>query len=83
MSSRKKLFTGLLAISIGFVAMVAERTAEGIAPPLKQPTQAQAQSSRQQEIEKLLQQAGQQAQQGKPQQAIVTFQQVLSLARQL
>ena len=74
MSSVKKLFSGLLAASISLVA---------IAPPILQPIQAQTQSSGQQELEKLLQQALQQTQQGKPTQAFTTYQQVLTLARQL
>jgi len=53
-SSRKKLFSSLLVVGIGLVA---------IAPPLKQPIQAQTQNSQQQEIEKLQQQALQQVHQ--------------------
>ncbi len=61
MSSRKKLFSSLLVVGIGLVA---------IAPPLKQPTQAQTQNYQQQDIEKLIKQARQQTKQGQPQQAI-------------
>ena len=74
MSGVKKVCSGLLAVSIGLIA---------IAPPISQPTQAQTQGSGQQELEKLHQQAVQQARQGKPTEAITTFQQALTLSRQL
>ena len=65
MFSVKKLSSGLLAVSISLIA---------IALPISQPTQAQTQNSQQQELEKLQQQALQQTQQGKPQDAIATLQ---------
>jgi CHAT domain-containing protein/Tfp pilus assembly protein PilF len=71
-SSGKKLFSGLLAVSISLIA---------IAPTMSQPAQAQTQSLGQQEIERLLKQAKQQTQQGQPQQAIATYQQVLTLVK--
>ncbi|WP_339364023.1 CHAT domain-containing protein [Aliterella atlantica] len=49
-------------------------------PPIVQPTQAQTQTQ-QQELERLQKQARQQTQQGNPQQAIATYQKVLSVAR--
>ncbi|KJH73209.1 hypothetical protein UH38_02525 [Aliterella atlantica CENA595] len=60
--------------------MVVEHTAEGIALPIAQSTQAQTQS--QQQIQQLLEQASQQREQGESQAEIATYQQVLTLARQ-
>ena len=74
MSSVKKLCSGLLAVSISWIA---------ITPSISQPIQAQTQNSQQQELEKLRERALQQRQQGKPTEAIATLQQVLTLARQL
>ncbi len=74
MSRAKKLFSGLLTVSISLIA---------IAPPILQPIQAQTQNSQQQELEKLLQQASKQANQGQPKQSLATLQQALILARQL
>lgn len=79
MSSGKNLFSSLLAVSIGLV----EIALSAIAPPISQPIQAQTQNIQQQELEKLIKQALQQTQQGKPTEAIATLQQVLALARQL
>ncbi len=74
MSDVKKFFGGLLAVSIGLIA---------IAPLTVQPIQAQTQNFQQQKLKKLQQEAAQQTQQGKPTEAFATFQQVLVLARQL
>ena len=69
--SNAKLFSGLLVVSIGLVA---------IAPPIFYPAQAQTQNSGQQELLKLLQQAIQHTQQGQAKEAIATLQQGLALA---
>ncbi len=74
MSSIKKLFIGLLAVSIGLVA---------ITPPILYPVQAQTRNSGQQELLKLLEQAEQQTQQRQAKDAIATLQKVIALARQL
>ncbi len=52
-------------------------------PVMVQPSWAQSQNSQSQEVERLIQQARQQGEQGKHKQAIETLQQVLALARQL
>ena len=52
----KKLFSGLLVVSIGLVAIALSAALCAIALPLKQPIQAQTQNSGQQEIEKLTEQ---------------------------
>ncbi len=73
MSGVKRLCSGVLAVSISLVA---------IAPPILQPIQAQTQKSdQQQELKKLLQQGTQQRQQGKPTEAIATFQQALTTSK--
>jgi CHAT domain-containing protein len=73
-SGVKRLCSSVLAVSIGLIA---------IAPPILQPIQAQTQNSQQQELEKLLEQALKQKNQGKATEAIATFQQALTLSRQL
>ncbi len=83
MSGAKKLCSGLLAVSIGLIAIALSAALCAIAPPILQPTQAQIQNPQQQQIEKLLQQAEQQTRHGENTEAIATLQQVLTLARQL
>ncbi len=48
-----------------------------------QPSWGQSQNAQVQEVERLRQQARKQQQQGQPQQAIETWQQILTIARQL
>ena len=79
MSGVKRLCSGLLAVSISLIAIALS----AIAPPILQPIQAQTQNLQQQELLKLLDQAVQQTQQGKPNEALATLQRVLTLARQL
>jgi len=52
-------------------------------PMMVQPSWGQSQNAQAQELERLIQQATQQQQQGQPQQAIETWQQILGIARQL
>lgn len=52
-------------------------------PLMVQPSWGQSQGAQSQEVQKLIQQAEQQQQQGKHKQAIETWQQVLALARQV
>jgi CHAT domain-containing protein len=72
-SGVKKLLSSLLVLEIGLSTVV---------PPIVEPTAAQTQPQ-DGEIRNLLKQAFQQTKQGRSQQAIATFQQVLTLARQL
>jgi CHAT domain-containing protein len=51
-------------------------------PLMVQPSWGQSQNAQVQEVERLIQQAGQQRQQGQPLQAIETWQQILAIARQ-
>ena len=48
-----------------------------------QPSWGQTQNSQAEEVNRLLEQAAQQTQQGQPQQAIQTFKQALAIAREL
>ncbi|MEG4035215.1 CHAT domain-containing tetratricopeptide repeat protein [Microcoleus sp. w1-18aA5] len=52
-------------------------------PPMLQPSRAQSPNAQSQEVEKLIRQAMEQQQQGKSQPAIETWQQILSIVRQL
>ncbi|WP_293132408.1 CHAT domain-containing tetratricopeptide repeat protein [Microcoleus sp. bin38.metabat.b11b12b14.051] len=52
-------------------------------PPMVQPSRAQSPNAQSQEVEKLIRQAMEQQQQGKSQPAIETWQQILSIVRQL
>src|SRR4028118_839343 len=52
-------------------------------PLMVQPSWGQSQNAQVQELERLVQQARKQEQQGQPQQAIETWQQILAIARQL
>lgn len=54
----KKIFSGLLAVGISLASFTVL--------PMAQTTWAQTQNSQKQELEKLLQQAAQQTQQGQP-----------------
>ena len=52
-------------------------------PLMVQPSWGQSQNAQVQEVERLIQQASKQQQQGQPQQAIETWQQILAIALQL
>ena len=52
-------------------------------PLMVQPSWGQTQNSQAEEVNRLLEQAAQQTQQGQPQQAIQTFKQALAIAREL
>ncbi|MEG4090295.1 CHAT domain-containing tetratricopeptide repeat protein [Microcoleus sp. Pol12B4] len=54
-----------------------------IVPPILQPSRAQSPNAQSQEVEKLIRQAIEQQQQGRSQPAIETWQQILSIVRQL
>ena len=83
MFSVKKLFSGLLAVSNSLIAIALSAALCAIAPPILQPVQAQTQNLQQQELDKLIKQAEQQTQLKQPQQALITLQQALELARKL
>jgi hypothetical protein len=72
----KRILSSSLALSLGWAPVLI------ILPPLK-PVFGQTQSPQIGALQQLIKQAGEQTQQGKPQQAIETLQQVINLARQM
>jgi tetratricopeptide (TPR) repeat protein len=71
----KRIIISVLALGVCLTPMTV--------PLMVQPTWGQSQNSQVQEVERLIQQATQQQQQGQHRQAIETWQQVLGIARQI
>ncbi len=71
----KRIISNLLVLGVCLTTLTV--------PPMVQPSSAQSPNAQSQEVEKLIRQAMEQQQQGKSQSAIETWQQILSIVRQL
>ena len=75
MKKMKRIISSVLVLGVCLTPLTV--------PMMVQPSWGQSQNSQVEEVQRLIQQASQQQQQGQPRQAIETWQQVLAIGRQL